>query len=123
MCVPTFLWHSVRRVVREIWVEDIRYQMSGLGQRDGGCRRMGARGRVEKMPEAAAKGVVWWCGVVLAGRRRQKFPVRWWNGLWGAGLRGFKKPEKLVNSTSFDHDHELLAPTDHTTTRPQPAAQ
>jgi hypothetical protein len=37
-----------------------------LGQREGGCKRMGARGRVEKMPEAAAKVVVWWCGVVLA---------------------------------------------------------
>ena len=95
MCVPTFLWHSVRRVVREIWVEDIRYQMSGLGQRDGGCRRMGARGRVEKMPEAAAKGVVWWCGVVLAGGG-EKFRVRCGViGLWGAGLRGFKTQKNL----------------------------
>ena len=63
-----------------------------LGQREGGCKRMGARGRVEKMPEAAAKGVVWWCGVVLAAAAEVSGAVRW-IGLWGAGLRGFKNPK------------------------------
>ena len=57
----------VRRVCQGDWVEDIRLLFGCWARERGVVKGWGARGRVEKMPEAAAKGVVWWCGVVLAG--------------------------------------------------------